>query len=427
MLKKYRHRFIALNMGLIGLVMIITFTVIGTEICRNDYIELKNVMSMVLKPWNLSEGENPPSDKKQTSKKNDDKKDSPPQHKTNARKERYKDDNITTIFYNNKQDKISVLSETISFEGNVDLVVHKIVNEQENFGILNAEGVIYYKETTGNTYKIAITDIWYLQSRILKIILILSLSLILSMIVILLISIKLSRLAAKPMENAIAMERQFVSDISHDLKTPITVILANNSILLSNPQSIINDNRQWLDSTELSAREMMDMVSQMLTLSSLESVENTVTKQSVNLSSVAEKCILQLESLAYENDVLIEENIEKDIFILSDEEYAKRICSSLVENALKYEPERGKLQICVSSTKKKALFSVRNFGSYISPEDLPHIFDRFYRGDKTRNYKKGHGLGLTIIKRMTELIDAKIQVNSSEKIGTIFTVIFDIT
>ena len=164
----------------------------------------------------------------------------------------------------------------------------------------------------------------------------------------------------------------------------------------------------------------------MLTLSSLESAEKTVEKQSVNLSSTAEKCVLQMESVAYERGITVEDEIDENITILSTDEYTKRICSSLIENALKYEPDGGNIKIKVGTSRKKAVFSVQNFGSMINEDDLPHIFDRFYRGDKTRSLSKGHGLGLPIVYKMCELLHAHIMVESTKKSGTIFTVAFEI-
>lgn len=437
MLKKYRRHFIILNMVLVGLLLLTAFVVIGITTYHNSYSELKNTMSLVIKPFNSS-SEPRNENKKQPPKKPENETDThtnnnpnnnpdnaPPQPKEPEKKSHYTDDNITTVFYNPKEDTISVLSETLAVESNINDVVYEVAKQKDSFGTIEKYNVIYYREKTENNYKIALTDTWYIRSRILKVSVVLTLIFIISMGLLFLLSLKMSQIAAKPMEKAIEMERQFVADISHDLKTPITVILANNSIVKSSPQSSVQEQKQWLDSTDTAAKEMMTMVSEMLTLSSLESVDKSVSRTQVNLSSSAEKSVLQLESVAYERNIILESDIEENIFILSDIEYTKRICDCLIENALKYEPDGGKVKVSVSVSKKNAVFSVQNFGSVILPEDLPHIFDRFYRGDKTRNIKKGHGLGLPIIKRMTELLNAHIQAESSQQIGTVFTVFFN--
>ena len=240
------------------------------------------------------------------------------------------------------------------------------------------------------------------------------------------ISRRLSKLAAKPMEDAMELERQFVADISHDLKTPITVILANNSILRSNPDSSAAEREQWMQSTDDAAKNMMQLVGEMLTLSNLESVGRSVMTAPLDLSSAAEKAVLQLESLAYERQIEIEEEIAEHVTVRGDAEYCARICSGLVENALKYEPAGGKITVSLRTERKKAVFSVRNRGSRIAPEDLPHIFERFYRGDKARGSSGGHGLGLPIIRQMVELLGGELDATSSEQDGTVFTVRFEL-
>ena len=250
------------------------------------------------------------------------------------------------------------MSETLSFDGDTEEIVHEIAKRNDNFGTIQTYHIIYYREKTQNEYKIAVADVSYIGYQVVRIIIILLLAYILSMALVFFISLKLSKLAAKPMENAIEMERKFVADISHDLKTPITVILANNTIIKSNPNAAVSDNLQWLDSTDSAADEMMNLIHEMLTLSSLESAEKTVERQSVNLSSTAEKCVLQMESVAYERGITVEDEIDENITILSTDEYTKRICSSLIENALKYEPDGGNIKIKVGTSRKKAVFSV---------------------------------------------------------------------
>jgi len=216
-----------------------------------------------------------------------------------------------------------------------------------------------------------------------------------------------------------------VADISHDLKTPVTVVMANSSILKSNRDSTVEEQLQWVESTEDAARNMMGLVDEMLTLSSLESAGRTVEKEAVSISSAAEKCVLQMESLAFEKGVELVSQIPENVEVLADRDHVQRIVSGLIDNALKYEPSGGRVDVELSEEKKKAVLSVKNRGSYIAREDLPHIFERFYRADKARSDKKGYGLGLPIINKMAELSGAKIFAKSSEEEGTEFTVEFE--
>ncbi len=333
---------------------------------------------------------------------------------------------IITVFFDTNTEEISILDRDHT-EMDAALIldaVQEARNKDTDFGILQKEGLIYYRESMQDIEKYAFADVTYLRNRLLRSFMLLLLVFLLTIGLLCLISIWLARRAAEPMEKAIEMERQFVADISHDLKTPITVILANNSILRSEPDAKVGDNLQWIDSTDSAAKNMMHLISQMLTLSSLESTAKANRSESVDLSHIAEKCALQMESIAYDRNISLKTEIDEGIFYRGGREYAERICSGLMENALKYEPDGGSVCIAVCRQKKKALLRVENAGSVIEPEDLPHVFERFYRGDKTRNQQKGHGLGLPIIKQMSELQGGEISVISSADQGTVFTVAF---
>ena len=279
-------------------------------------------------------------------------------------------------------------------------------------------------------YRIAIASTAFITTRTVRNALILAAVFIGAMGLLLPVSIWLSKLAAKPMERAVEMERQFVQDISHDLKTPVTVVLANNSILRSNKDATVGELGQWIDSTDDAAKNMMDLVNEMLTLSSLEAADakgrgaKNSERIPVALSESAEKCVLQMESVAYDRGVELVSDIGEGVFGLGDTADAEKIMSGLIENALKYEPAGGRVEVTLEKSRRKARFSVRNLGSTIAAEDLPHIFERFYRGDKARS-EKGHGLGLPILKRTAELIGADVTVSSSAENGTVFTAVFD--
>jgi signal transduction histidine kinase len=331
---------------------------------------------------------------------------------------------IITVFYDSEKDEISVLSRGGETESaDIAGAVREIAASAESSG--RVSGYLYFRDGSGPSFKIALAPASYLRARVLRIVLMLALAYIAAMALVYLISRRLSKIAARPMESAIDMERQFVADISHDLKTPITVVLANSSILRSNPEASAAEREQWLESTESAARGMMGLVNEMLTLSSLESAGRSVEKRPVDLSSAAEKAALQLEPLAYERGITLETDIEEGVFVPASPEYAERICSSLIENAIKYESAGGLVRVSLGAEKKKAELSVQNTGSVIAPEDLEHIFERFYRGDTSRGSEQGHGLGLPIVKQMTELLGAQISVKSGAGSGTVFTVTFD--
>ena len=426
MLKGYRRRFVVSTMIPVGAVLLIALAALGIFMHRSAREELRNTMSLMVRPWDA------PTEKFHTLG------DLPPhtEHGFDGRRpepdgRREAPDSvdglITTVFYDAQSGEISIMSETPADSERIAAAVEEIVGLEGDYGTLSSRGLIYYKEGIGGNCKIALAESSYISSRLLKNILLLLLIFVLAMGFFLLISIWLSRLAAKPMEEAVEMERQFVADISHDLKTPITVVLANNSILRADPGATVSEQGQWIESTDAAAKNMLKMVNEMLALSSLETVGKKEELMPVDLSSAAEKCVLQLESLAYDRGVELESDVAEGITVRATPEYIERICTGLLENALKYEPDGGRVRVELKSAKQKrrAVLTVQNFGSVIPEEDLPHIFERFYRGDKTRDIKKGHGLGLPIIKRVTELIGAQIEARSGQQEGVVFTVTFE--
>ena len=429
MIRNYRKRFVISVMVMVGLALLITFLVLSYAIQRNEYNSLKNTMALLIRPWDspgesfktldkgglpqIPEGEKPedmpdgekPGDTPQGEKPDADIKPPEGSEPPEALQDRTGQDpgaaaqslsnEIATVIYDRSSGEISVLSDD-SFIESTDIsgAVEEIAELDKEFGTLRSYGLIYYKDGTGNNLQIALASTSYIRAKMARSVIMLSLAYAAAMVLVLFISVKLSKTAAKPMEDAVEMERQFVADISHDLKTPITVVLANNSILRSGKDQTVADQMQWIDSTDEAAKNMLTLVSEMLDLSQLESSERVAERESTDLSQLAEKCVLQMESVAFERGVQLESDIDEGLAAVSDRNYVQRIFSSLIENALKYEPMGGKVNVTLKKERRKAVFSVVNSGSTISAEDLPHIFERFYRGKyfRIQQSRPGHQL-----------------------------------
>ena len=414
MIKDYRRRFVLLTILLTGLALLLTFVVIGFLTVRGEYDQLKNTMAIVISPWNDADERFRPADGGLQ----------PPNDRREDMRLAAKD--IAAVIYNAESGEISVLSDSVLADTlDISGAVPVIVQQSEDFGTLREYGVIYYKEGMFGNIKIAVASTSYMSSIVIRNVLILAGAYIVVMALMLLISVKLAGKAAKPMEDAVEMERQFIADISHDLKTPITVVLANSSILKDSPESTVDQQMQWVESTEQAAKSMMDLVGEMLDLSALDQPGRKFERSIVDLSAVTEKCVLQMESLAFERGVELSSDMPEGLEVFADKDHVQRIVSGLIENALKYEPQGGRVEVVLSGEKKKTVLTVKNQGSFIAPEDLPHIFERFYRADKARSEKKGYGLGLPIISKMAELSGAKISARSSACKGTEFTVEFE--
>ena len=418
MLNRYRWRFVAVNMSLIALVLALTLMMQGIHIYRSEYNDLRKTMALILEPWRYADADFRPQW---------DQADWPPKEEAPVLdQDAVGDEQIVTVFYNRDSGALSLLPLAQSCDRDaVSRAAMDAAQRTEEFGLLPEHRMFYTKQGSDSVVKIVLADASFLDSRVRRSVLMLLGVYALALGLLFLISLWLSKLAARPMERAMEMERQFVADISHDLKTPITVVLANDSILKDSPDATVGEQMQWIDSTGDAARGMMHLVEQMLTLSGLEAAERTVEKHPVSLSALAEKSVLQFESLAYDRGVTLEDDMEEGVSVLADEDGCMRILNGLIENALKYEPPGGSVRLELRREKKKAVLTVANPGSRIAPEDLGHIFERFYRADKTRGDHGGHGLGLPIVKQLCDSLGAEIKVRSDEDEGTVFTVSFD--
>ena len=433
-MKQYRRRFIQFNMLLVSFILLVIFVVLSVVTWHNQYRELEHTMHQVLMPLGMQTQTDRPDRKPDGDDSNaqppalpapdDFQKD--PQTQGEPTRLRLDRTNLVTALYDSETDTVQIISggDDTDADG-ITAAVRQIAAESKDFGRLKGAGLFFCRESRNHEMRVALADTGYLTARMARTLGGLALALLAALGLFFAVSVALSRRAAKPMEDALEMERQFVADVSHDLKTPITVILADNAIMEQNPESTVAQQMQWLESSDEAARNMRAMVDQMLSLAALEQGQKKPVLTGVNLSAAAEKSVLQLESVAFERGVLLESDIPEEVFVAATTEYAARICSSLLENALKYEPAGGSVTLKLEKGKKKTHLTVRNAGSFIDPQDLPHIFERFYRADKTRGETQGHGLGLPILKKITELCGATITAESSERAGTTFTVCFN--
>ena len=302
----------------------------------------------------------------------------------------------------------------------LEQIVRTALNQEDAVGLLKQYNMYYYKSSDSASTKVELTNSSYITNNMSKLIIRLIFIYAFLMFIFYLISYLISRMAIVPLDHALNMQRQFVTDLSHDLKTPLTIILTNNSIIKSGTE----DPSKWIESTDTAAHNMLDMVNEMMDLSELDAMTKLSKTEAADFSSIVYKASLQVESLCFEHNVDFETNIEDGLYVNGNEDYLLRIATSLMENALKYEPENGKISILLSSNKRRITLIVHNYTSVISPEDLPHIFERFYRADKARSNSSSHGLGLSIVQRMTQMMKGEVSASSSPDEGTLFKVVF---
>lgn len=243
------------------------------------------------------------------------------------------------------------------------------------------------------------------------------------MVVVFVLALLLSRWAAKPVKVAWEQQHQFVADASHELKTPLAVIIANNEILESKAGELPEGCSRWVRSTHDEAQRMRGLVEEMLELARTEEDGGSARRNvDVNLSELVEGEALQFDAVAYERGTLIESDIAEDVHVLGDPDQLDRLVKTLIDNACKYASAGSTIQVLLERRVGAVSLSVTNAGEPIPAEDLPHVFDRFYRSDKARARSTGgFGLGLAIAKGIVESHGGRIEVKSSAEKGTTFT------
>ena len=215
------------------------------------------------------------------------------------------------------------------------------------------------------------------------------------------VSVLLSWRATRPVERAWQQQRQFLSDASHELKTPLTVILSNAELL--EDAGLESRPARWADNIHSEARRMKKLVEEMLTLARADNAGPTVILTEVSLSDTAADSALAFESVAFEAGKTLEYQIGEGITVLGDPDKLRQLIAILLDNAIKYGREGAPIQLTLERTERHAVLAVTNTGDTIPPEQLPHLFERFYRADASRGEQSGFGLGLAIAQNIVKV------------------------
>ena len=307
-------------------------------------------------------------------------------------------------------------------EATLTSVADAMQTADEGHGTLSDDELLYSKRTVGDSVVVALTSASSVQPWH-KILLHIVLIEVITLVLLVVATWLLSKPIAKPIVQAWERQQRFIADASHELKTPLAVILANSSIVMAHPEKTIASQSRWLESTRIAAMDMRYLVSDMLELASLENDPSGGEKlELLDYSDLVEGILLQFESLAYEQEVFLQSDIADNVFVLGRKGQVMRLVETLVDNACKYSGPGGTVTVSLAATPKTAELRITNPGPTISEEDLAHVFDRFYRADKARTRGTGsYGLGLAIARETARSLGGDITVASDETNGTTFT------
>ena len=227
------------------------------------------------------------------------------------------------------------------------------------------------------------------------------------------VSIVLSRWVTRPVDKAWQQQRQFLSDASHELKTPLTVILSNAEMLEG--ADLPEKPARWSDNIHSEAQQMKRLVEQMLTLARADNMVHNSVMSTVSLSDLCVDCALAFEPVAFEAGKPLDYQIPENIRVTGDENKLRQVISILLDNAIKYGGAGGTISLSLSRTERQAKLTVSNPGEPIPPEQLKRLFERFYRADASRGEQTGFGLGLPIAATIAEEHKGSLRAESSAK------------
>ncbi len=323
---------------------------------------------------------------------------------------------------------LSVDQETGEIEKNTDATLENFSEEEQNEIVKEAaqgkgpknKGVrTSVEKKNGKTY-VAVVDTAMEDRLVTAAVKALGLFAVGVWLALLLLVWLLSGWAVKPMAQAWDMQRQFVADASHDLKTPLTVILSNSELLKQQSEDM---DAPELDRIQSAGRRMKDLVQKMLTLARMEDDPNRGAWEIMDLSDMVMESALAFEAAAFEKGLTIDENVESGISVKGSRPQVQSVVECLLDNACKYAAPGSSVTVTLEKAGKKAKLTVHNTGSYIPPEDLGHVFERFYRADKSRTASDSSGLGLAIVQSVAEAMGGSVSAESSETGGTGFSVL----
>ena len=230
------------------------------------------------------------------------------------------------------------------------------------------------------------------------------------------VSLLLARWAVKPVDRAWTQQKQFVADASHELKTPLTVIMTNAELLQS-PELEDTDRGQLSDNILAMSHQMRGLVEGLLELARVDNGSVKMSFAELDYSSLVEDAVLPFEPLYFEKGLELESHLDAGLQVCGSESHLRQVVEILLDNAMKYAWPESKVWVYLLRQGKDCLLSVANPGPELSKADLKNIFKRFYRVDKARTMSGSYGLGLPIAEGIVKAHKGKIWAESANGIN----------
>ena len=297
-------------------------------------------------------------------------------------------------------------------------IVQAALEREDDSGVLGDYSLRYLRRIGVVSVRIAFTDCTMEQATMRSLLLRSGLVALAALAVLAGLSYCLAGLVVGPVKRAWQEQKQFVSDASHELKTPLTVILSSSE--LAAEEQDVQRTKQYVEGIHAESLRMKALVEDMLTLARTESGTRPET-EAVDLSDTVLESVLAFEPVAFESGREFVYDIQPELTVMGSGVQLRRLTDILLDNAVKYAAEGTPVRLLLRQEGRCAALRVENRGETIPAEKLRHIFDRFYRADESRSGGEGFGLGLAIAQSIAQTHGGSIGCASEEGV-TRFTV-----
>jgi len=223
------------------------------------------------------------------------------------------------------------------------------------------------------------------------------------------LSFLLSKMILKPIQKSQQTQKEFISNASHELKTPLTIIDANASILKNS-----NEDNKWVNNILNETKNMNSLIIDMISLASVEEQESPI--EELDLSSTINNIALAFDAVCFENGIEYITNIQEKLIVKGNKKDFEKLTKILIDNAIKYVDSKGLIQVSLVKEKQIIYFSVYNSGCSLKDSEKDKIFNRFYRDEVSRDgeSKQGSGLGLAILKEICDKYHYRVLLDFKE-------------
>jgi signal transduction histidine kinase len=304
-------------------------------------------------------------------------------------------------------------------------VMQKAIDTGYRTGVLNEYNLRFCREINLTNQRIVFVDMSYEKATLKNLVETSAILGVLSIAMFLGISMLLSYWAMKPVEKAWKQQRQFVADASHELKTPLTVVMANAQ-MLSQPEFSDEQRRQFTASIQTMSQQMRGLVEDMLELARADSGQSKEDFKELDYSKLVGDCVLPFEPVMFEKELTFDYQIEEGITLKGREQQLRQLTDILLDNAAKYSLEEGTVSLKLKRLgNRHCQLTVSNPAPEMSREECRDIFKRFYRTDKARSRDGSYGLGLSIAESIVKAHGGKISCEYNQGLAC-FTVVLGI-